>query len=233
MSQTQSRSLTLHLTLWFALASVFVLFLLGLPFAAPWVTRTPVVSLVHHVHREQWPVVFNPLVARVGWFVESRVAPRVYRGRQYVTVSGRTRDELQGLGVDPDAISVIHNGTDTPIGRIAARTAHPTIVVLGRLVPRTANQKQHSHGIKLLPGQSTETDICDYDAPTAAINWPATLPEQLATLAATLNSTPQTESQLAARFTGKGRWKSRLPDILAALEALGRARRLDDGRWLG
>ena len=70
-------------------------------------------------------------------------------------------------------------------------------------------------------------------APTAAINWPATLPEQLATLAATLNSTPQTEGQLAARFTGKGRWKSRLPDILAALEALGRARRLDDGRWLG
>jgi hypothetical protein len=47
------------------------------------------------------------------------------------------------------------------------------------------------------------------------------------------NSTPQTEAQLAARFTGKGRWKSRLPDILAALEALGRARRLDDGRWLG
>jgi len=63
--------------------------------------------------------------------------------------------------------------------------------------------------------------------------WPSTLPEQLATLAAALGSTPQTESQLAARFTGKGRWKSRLPDILAALEALGRARRLDDGRWLG
>ena len=30
MNQTRSRSLTLHLTLWFALASVFVLFLLGL-----------------------------------------------------------------------------------------------------------------------------------------------------------------------------------------------------------
>ena len=63
--------------------------------------------------------------------------------------------------------------------------------------------------------------------------WPSTLPEQLATLAAALGSTPQTEQQLAARFTGKGRWKSRLPDILAALEALGRSRRLDDGRWLG
>jgi hypothetical protein len=70
-------------------------------------------------------------------------------------------------------------------------------------------------------------------APTAAINGPPRCPEQLATLAAALGSTPQTESQLAANFTGKGRWKSRLPDILEALEALGRARRLDDGRWLG
>jgi SAM-dependent methyltransferase len=69
-------------------------------------------------------------------------------------------------------------------------------------------------------------------APTQR-QWPATLPEQLATLASALGGTPQTTDQLAANFTGKGRWKSRLPDILAALEALGRARRLDDGRWMG
>ena len=43
----------------------------------------------------------------------------------------------------------------------------------------------------------------------------------------------QTETQLAAHFTGKGRWKSRLPDILEALAALGRARRVEDGRWMG
>ena len=79
-------------------------------------------------------------------------------------------------------------------------------------------------------------DVTSPSAPAQAPTqqqWPATLPGQLAALAAALNSAPQTEQQLAARFTGKGRWKSRLPDILAALEALGRARRLDDGRWLG
>jgi len=65
--------------------------------------------------------------------------------------------------------------------------------------------------------------------------WPQTLPEQLAAVARILTdrSEPHTEAQLADRYTGKGRWKSRLPDILAALEALGRARRLDDGRWMG
>ena len=107
----------------------------GLPFFAPLATKTPVVSLVHHVHREQWPVVFGPLAATIGWGIESRVSPRLYRGRQYVAVSGRTRDELAELGVNPSHIAVIHNGTDRPMSTGVARSPHPTIVILGRLVP--------------------------------------------------------------------------------------------------
>jgi glycosyltransferase involved in cell wall biosynthesis len=118
----------------------------GLPFFAPLATRTPVVSLVHHVHREQWPVVFNPLTARIGWGIESRLSPRVYRGRQYVAVSGRTKDELAELGVDPSHIAVIHNGTDKPLSTDVARSAHPTILVLGRLVPH----KRVEHAIDVL-----------------------------------------------------------------------------------
>ncbi len=40
----------------------------------------PVVVLVHHVHREQWPVVYGPVRSRIGWWIESRLAPRAYRG---------------------------------------------------------------------------------------------------------------------------------------------------------
>src|SRR5664279_1501344 len=118
----------------------------GLPFFAPLATRTPVVSLVHHVHREQWPVVFGPLAARIGWGIESRLSPRVYRGRQYVAVSGRTKDELAQLGVDPSHIAVIHNGTDQPMSTGVPRSPHPTIVVLGRLVPH----KRVEHAIEVL-----------------------------------------------------------------------------------
>jgi hypothetical protein len=70
-------------------------------------------------------------------------------------------------------------------------------------------------------------------AAPAAQAWPASLPEQIAALAATLSGAPQSEAQLAARFSGRGRWKSRLPELLATLATLGRARRLDDGRWMG
>jgi glycosyltransferase involved in cell wall biosynthesis len=118
----------------------------GIPFFSVWGTRTPVVVLVHHVHREQWPVVFGPLAARVGWSLESRLAPRVYRERQYVAVSGKTRDELAGLGVGPERIAVIHNGTDAPRALGVARSTSPTLVVLGRLVPH----KRIEHAIDVL-----------------------------------------------------------------------------------
>ncbi|MFI1195768.1 glycosyltransferase family 4 protein [Micromonospora sp. NPDC020750] len=107
----------------------------GMPFLSRVYARRPVIALVHHVHREQWPVVFGPWMARIGWWIESRLAVRVYRTCRYVTVSESTRSELAGLGVDPGRIAVIHNGTPAVVGPPVPRTAHPSLVVLGRLVP--------------------------------------------------------------------------------------------------
>lgn len=106
----------------------------GLPFLSRLATRAPVVVLVHHVHREQWPVVYPGLVGRIGWWVESRLAPRVYRRSPYVAVSEATRDELVGLGVDRERISVVHNGTDAWHGDSPKATT-PTVSIVGRLVP--------------------------------------------------------------------------------------------------
>ena len=68
-------------------------------------------------------------------------------------------------------------------------------------------------------------------APTARQPWPATLPEQMRAVADTLATTPAAlpEPALADRFTGRGPWKKRLPQILQTLEALGRARQAEGG----
>lgn len=107
----------------------------GIPFFARFATDAPTVVLVHHIHREQWPVVYDPLRARVGWFVESVAAPRAFRGTTYVAVSEATRTELIAQGVAPEAISVVHNGTEALRDSGSARDATPRILVLGRLVP--------------------------------------------------------------------------------------------------
>ncbi|MET0449805.1 MAG: glycosyltransferase family 4 protein [Aeromicrobium sp.] len=110
----------------------------GVPFWSPLIFRVPVFNLTHHVHREQWSSFFSAPVARFGWFIESRVAPFVYRNSRYLTVSRASRDELVDLGVDADRIDIVHNGNDLPADfdryRDIPRSAAPSIITVGRLV---------------------------------------------------------------------------------------------------
>lgn len=115
----------------------------GMPFFSRLVAGCPVLVLVHHVHREQWRAVLGPVLGRLGWWLESRVAPRLYRGSRYVTVSEVTRNELAGLGVAPARTTVVRNGLD-PVPRTRAeRDRDPTLVLVSRLVPH----KQVEHAI--------------------------------------------------------------------------------------
>lgn len=123
----------------------------GVPFLSPLVTSRPVVNLVHHVHREQWPVVFGPAVARFGWWMEAWLGPRVYRRSRYVAVSRSTRDELAALGVDPGRVSLVHNGTDAVADPGTAEATRPTVAVLGRLVPQKRVEVALEAAARLLP----------------------------------------------------------------------------------
>jgi glycosyltransferase involved in cell wall biosynthesis len=108
----------------------------GLPFLARLVYGRRVVVLVHHCHREQWPVA-GPVLGRLGWFVESRLSPRVNRRNQYVTVSLPSARDLVALGVGNGRIAVVRNGLDeAPAHTLSGpRAAGPRVVVLSRLVP--------------------------------------------------------------------------------------------------
>jgi glycosyltransferase involved in cell wall biosynthesis len=108
----------------------------GLPFMARWAFGRRVAVLVHHCHREQWPVA-GPVMGRIGWFVESKLSPRVHRRNQYVTVSLPSARDLTGLGVNPSHIAVVRNGLDEAPAQTltVSRSATPRVVVLSRLVP--------------------------------------------------------------------------------------------------
>jgi len=108
----------------------------GLPFLARLAYGRRVVVLVHHCHREQWPVA-GPVKSRIGWFVESRLSPRLHRRNQYVTVSLPSARDLTELGVRPDHVAVVRNGVDAapPATHDVPRSTTPRVVVLSRLVP--------------------------------------------------------------------------------------------------
>jgi len=124
----------------------------GMPFLSSWLTRARVTVLVHHVHREQWSVL-GPVLSRIGWLLESRIAVRANRGNRYVAVSDVTRRELVALGVRAPSLSLAYNGMPpVPEYDAGERAAEPTLVVLSRLVPH----KQIDHVIAALPTLARE-----------------------------------------------------------------------------
>ncbi|ANW66802.1 glycosyl transferase [Mycolicibacterium murale] len=108
----------------------------GIPFLARLAYGRRVILLVHHCHREQWPVA-GPVLGRVGWFIESRLSPWMHRRHQYVTVSLPSARDLTALGVGQDRIAVVRNGLDeVPPGSLQVRRSEtPRVAVLSRLVP--------------------------------------------------------------------------------------------------
>jgi glycosyltransferase involved in cell wall biosynthesis len=108
----------------------------GLPFMARLAFGRRVTVLVHHCHRELWPVA-GWLMSRVGWFVESTVSPWLHRRNQYVTVSLPSARDLTDLGVNADRVAVVRNGLDeAPADTLdLPKSATPRVVVLSRLVP--------------------------------------------------------------------------------------------------
>lgn len=117
----------------------------GVPFFAGLVRPSRTLLLVHHVHREQWPVAVGPIAGRLGWAIESRVSPWVHRSSAHLAVSASTAAELAALGHPAGRIRVVHNGSDAPAS-VAARSSQPRLVVVSRLVPH----KQVEHAIDCL-----------------------------------------------------------------------------------
>lgn len=125
----------------------------GVPFFASIFAGAPTVVLTHHCHREQWSVA-GPVLARVGWFIESRVSPLLHRRSQWVTVSKPSAEELVELGVPERQVEIVRNGVD-PVPFVPflpdanSETIH--LVTLSRLVPH----KQLEHAMHALAGLHT------------------------------------------------------------------------------
>jgi glycosyltransferase involved in cell wall biosynthesis len=115
----------------------------GLPFFSRLMTRRPVVVLLHHLHRHQWRVIFGSVVGRIGWWIESRLAPLVYWRCRYVTVSQHTRAELARHRINARRISVVPNGLTPPPPTTSRPDREPLLVAVSRLQPH----KQLEHAI--------------------------------------------------------------------------------------
>jgi len=106
----------------------------GLPFfTSLWRRRKRTIAFVHHIHDEQWKDSYSPFIAFLGRIIELRIMPRVYS--EFITVSRSTAEDLERLGANPDAITIVPNGLDPAPEGLPGKDTEPLFVVVARLVP--------------------------------------------------------------------------------------------------
>lgn len=106
----------------------------GIPFFSVLFSRVRVILLVHHVHGEQWFREFPSWFARLGWFLEHRLVPKVYRHQTVITVSPTTEDAMVEIGYNKNNIQIIYNGIEAPYElKPFEIESHSRIVYLGRI----------------------------------------------------------------------------------------------------
>lgn len=107
----------------------------GMPFFSPLWAPQPRVVLLHHVHDRMWDTVLPAPLASAGRFLETRVAPPLYRRTRLVTLSQSSKvDIVRRLRIDARRVDVVPPGVDhefTP----GERSRDPLVVAVGRLVP--------------------------------------------------------------------------------------------------
>jgi glycosyltransferase involved in cell wall biosynthesis len=108
----------------------------GMPFFSPVWARCPRIVFLHHVHAEMWRMVLSPKLAKLGETLEFRAAPPFYRSTRIVTLSNSSRDEIiEMLRLPEQNVTVVPPGVDPMYQPGGARSPHPLVVSVGRLVP--------------------------------------------------------------------------------------------------
>ena len=107
----------------------------GVPWFSPVWCRRPKITMLHHVHGPMWDQILPGPLAAFGRTLETRIAPPFYRRGLTVTPSDATRDELLELGFLPERVVAVPNGVDPAFSPGGDKTAHPSIIAVGRLAP--------------------------------------------------------------------------------------------------
>lgn len=108
----------------------------GMPFFSPWWAHCPHIVFLHHVHAEMWKMVLPSGLAELGYAIEHRVAPPVYRKSRIVTLSSSAKREIvERLAIPPERVSVSPPGVEPQFAPGGDRSADPLVVAVGRLVP--------------------------------------------------------------------------------------------------
>jgi len=104
----------------------------GIPFFSPFFSSKKKILHIHHIHRDVWFRQEGFPLAHIGWFLETKLMPLVYRSKAIVTISNSSREEIKEEGLR-NVLGVVNPGIELPKYKQYKKDKSPTVLFLNRI----------------------------------------------------------------------------------------------------
>jgi glycosyltransferase involved in cell wall biosynthesis/O-antigen/teichoic acid export membrane protein len=105
----------------------------GITFLTPLWSRTPRVTLVHHIHRDHYVREMGRAGHVAAWALETAPLKLLYGESRFLTISNSAAADIAGHGVPQERIEMNYIGVELDSFRPGARAKNPMLLYLGRL----------------------------------------------------------------------------------------------------
>jgi len=103
----------------------------GIPFFTPFFTRRKKILLIHHIHKDVWKKEKKFPLFIIGYFLEMKLMPLLYKNTEIITVSPSSNAEIKKLF--KKEANIIYNGVNLKKYLPGKKAKTPKLVFIGRL----------------------------------------------------------------------------------------------------
>jgi len=106
----------------------------GIPFFSPLYIKNKKVFLhIHHIHKDVWFKQMPLPIALIGYILETKFMPLVYKNKQIITLSKSSYDEIIKEKISKLEPKIINPGIEFYKHKKAQKSKNPTILFLNRI----------------------------------------------------------------------------------------------------
>ena len=106
----------------------------GIPFFSPlYIRNGKVVLHIHHIHKEVWFKEFKFPLSQIGYLLEMKFMPLVYKNKKVITISESSVEEIIKEGMTKFKLAVVNPGIEFYKTRRFAKNKKPAILFLNRI----------------------------------------------------------------------------------------------------
>jgi glycosyltransferase involved in cell wall biosynthesis len=105
----------------------------GLPFFTPLFSRRPKLLHINHVHKDVWAKEAPFPISLIGFILENKIVPLLYRKVPVVTISDSSAEEIVKEGLSKVKPVVVNPGVTIRGGRSVEKTLGPSVLFLNRV----------------------------------------------------------------------------------------------------